>query len=241
MSFDLPSVGVAAAMFVAAFTQAVTGFGSALVGMPLLSQVVGVKTAAPLMAMASLALNSTLILLQRQAILWRAMWRMTLAAVLAIPLGILAVGALSERVVLIGLGVLLVSYGVYAWLTPHLPELKHPAWTYLTGIASGLLAGAYNVGGPPAVIYAASKRWNAAQFRSNLQVLFLIENVFVLAGHTVNGNLSGDVLNLLWFAVPALVIGIAAGVALDRFIPDALFRKLVLVLLIVLGLKLLFF
>ncbi len=230
---------VALAMFVAAFTQAVTGFGSALVAMPLLSQVVGVKIGAPLVAIVSLPMNVSLLLVQRQAFRWRAVWQLILAALAAIPFGILLVGALPERIVLFGLGALLVGYAVYAWVTPHLPELKHPVWIFVFGFASGLLAGGYNVGGPPAVIYGACKRWDANAFRSNLQALFLFENFFVLGGHLVSGTVTADVLNRLWYALPALGIGIALGIALDRFIPDALFKKLVLVLLIALGARLL--
>jgi uncharacterized membrane protein YfcA len=239
MNLDFQTLGVAVAIFVAAFTQAVTGFGSALVAMPLLAQFIGVKTGAPLMALISLAMNAGLLLFQRQSFRWRAVWQLILAAVIAIPLGILTVDVLSERVVLFSLGVLLVSYALYAWFAPHLPRLTHPAWQYLFGVASGILAGAYNVGGPPAVIYAGCKRWDADEFRSNLQALFLVENIFVLVGHTAQGNLTQEVLGLLWTAVPALVIGLAVGIVLDRYIPDALFRRLVLVLLVVLGIKLL--
>ncbi len=239
MNFDFQHIGVALAIFVAAFTQAVTGFGSALVAMPLLSQFVGVKTGAPLMAMLSLPMNIALLLIQRQALRWRAVGTLVLAAIVGIPIGIVVIAALNERVVLVGLGILLLGYAVYAWLTPHLPELKHPVWSYLFGFASGILAGGYNVGGPPAVIYGACKRWAPNEFRSNLQVLFLLENIFVLVGHAWQGNFTREVLNLLWFAVPALVIGIIAGVILDRFIPVALFRKIVLLLLFVLGVRLL--
>lgn len=239
MNLDFPSLGVALAMFIAAFTQAVTGFGSALVGMPLLSQFVGVKTGAPLMALLSLGLNMGLLLIQRQAFRWRDVRGLVIAAIVGIPIGIVAIAALSERVVLIGLGILLIGYALYAWITPRLPELKHPAWSFLFGFASGILAGGYNVGGPPAVMYGASQRWEPNEFRSNLQLLFLLENIFVLAGHLWQGNFTREVLNLLWFAVPALIVGIGAGVILDRFIPDALFRKIVLALLLGLGARLL--
>lgn len=239
MNFDFQSVGVALTMFIAAFTQAVTGFGSALVGMPLLSQFVGVRIGAPLMAIASLLMNVSLILMQRQTFQWNKISALLAAAIVGIPLGIVAVAALSERIVLIGLGVLLVGYALYAWITPRLPELKHPVWSFVFGFASGILAGAYNVGGPPAVIYASCRRWTPGEFRSNLQLLFLVENIVVVMGHAWKGNLGAEVLNLLWYAIPALVVGLGAGMLLDRFIPDALFRKIVLALLLVLGARLL--
>lgn len=235
---ELTQLGVAGAMFLAAFTQAISGFGSALVGMPLLSQLTGVKIGAPLMAFVSMALNVSMLLIQRQAFRWRDIGKLLVAAMIGIPIGLVGIGLLNERIVSVGLGVLLIGYGLYAWLTPRLPELKHPAWSYAFGFASGLLAGGYNVGGPPAVIFAECKRWEPDEFRSNLQALFLMENIIVLAGHVYRQDFTPEVVNLLWIAVPALVVGIVLGVVLDRFIPDALFRKIVLVLLLGLGVHL---
>lgn len=231
-------LSVAVAAFVAAFTQAVTGFGSALVGMPLLSPVVGVRVASPLMAVISITLNSSLLLIRRQAVRWHAMWQIILAAMVGIPFGITVVKLASEHVVLVVLGIVLIAYSLYAWFTPQLPTLTHPVYKYIFGFASGLLAGAYNVGGPPAVVYATGKRWEPAEFRSNLQALFVIENVVVVAGHAYSGNYTPEVLNLLWVAIPALVVGMVVGLALARYIPDALFRKIVLILLIALGIRL---
>ncbi len=232
--------GVALAAFFAAFTGAVTGFGSALVGMPLLAQILPVQVAAPLMAVISLCINSSMLVIQRQAFRWQAVWQLILAAIIGIPVGILLVSTLSEQVVLTILGVLLIAYAVYAWVTPRLPELKHPIWKYVFGFFSGVLGGAYNVGGPPAVVYASSKGWEASEFRSNLQALFLVENIVILAGHAWAGNYTTRVLGYLPYAIPALAAGIVLGVFLDRFIPDKLFRKMVLILLVVLGLALIF-
>jgi uncharacterized membrane protein YfcA len=231
-------LAVAAASFVAAFTQALTGFGSALVGMPLLSPVVGVRIASPLMAVISILLNLSLLVIRRQSVRWQAMWQLILAAVAGIPIGLVALSLASEQIVLVVLGIILIAYSLYAWFTPRLPELAHPAWKYIFGFVSGVLAGAYNVGGPPAVIYASAKGWEPNEFKSNLQALFVVENVVVVVGHGYTGSFTPEVLNLVLVAIPALILGIVAGLALARYIPDALFRKLVLILLIVLGVRL---
>lgn len=231
-------LGIGLAMFFAAFTQAVTGFGSALVGMPLLAQIVGVTIGAPLLALISMPMNLILLASQRRAFDWRAVWRVAAGVFLAIPLGILVIEALNERIVLTLLGVILVAYGLYALLTPRLPALAGNAWAYGFGFLSGLLAGAYNVGGPPLVIYAACREWQAEKFRSNLQGLFFLTNLVVVLGHVWNGTLNQTVLHYVPVALLALLGGIGAGLLLDRFIPEKIFYKLVLILLIVLGARL---
>lgn len=231
-------VGVGLALFLAALTQAVTGFGSALLAMPLLAQVIGVKLGASVLALVSLPLNLALLLAQRTALRLGAVWRLALAAVIGIPLGILSGRVINERGLAVGLGVLLIGYAVYALVTPRLPELRGAGWSYAFGWLSGILAGAYNIGGPPAIVYASSRRWEPPEFRSNLQALFFVENIVVLIGRAGNGEFTPDVLQWLWVALPALGLGILLGLLLDRFLPAAAFRKLVPLLLILLGARL---
>jgi uncharacterized membrane protein YfcA len=200
-----------------------------------------VRVGAPLLAVVSLPMNVALLFAQRHSFRPGEIWRLTLATVFAVPLGILAVRFLDERIVLAALGLVLIGYSAYALLGPRLPALAHPGWAYLFGFFSGILGGAYNTGGPPAVIYGACRNWAPGEFRSNLQALFLVTNVFVLAGHAATGNFTAEVSSQLWVAVPALIAGMGVGLGTARFIPRAGFRKLVLVMLIALGIKLVAF
>ncbi len=95
-------------VFLAVLTQSITGFGLALVSMGLLSQALGVKTTAPLIALVAIPLEFALLVWHRQALNWRAVWRLSVAALVvwaawqtalpAIALGLL-VGLDAERYV----------------------------------------------------------------------------------------------------------------------------------------------
>jgi uncharacterized membrane protein YfcA len=61
-----------------------------------------------------------------------------------------------------------------------------------------------------------------------------------LLGHYLAGNFQPDVLRWLPFAIPAILAGLLAGGLLDKRIPPQIFRQIVLVLLIVMGLVNLF-
>jgi hypothetical protein len=60
----------------------------------------------------------------------------------------------------------------------------------------------------------------------------------VVSTHFLSGNYSREVLGIFWRVLPALAIGFLAGQSLDRWINPEVFRKIVLVLLIVLGIRL---
>jgi len=226
-------------VFLAVLTQSITGFGLALVSMGLLSQALGVKTAAPLIALVAIPLEFALLVRHRQALNWRAVWRLSVAALLGIPLGILALSHINERVVLTVLGLVTVGYAVYALRGLRLPELA-PGWAFGFGFLAGLLGGAYNTAGPPAVLYGNSQRWEPAEFKGNLQGFFLLNDVTVIAGHAWSQHLTPVVWAAWRTALPAITLGLLVGLVVERYVNPAVFRRIVLWLLIVTGLRLVF-
>jgi hypothetical protein len=229
---------VATVMLVAAFTQTLTGFGSALVAMSILPPLLGIQVASPLVALMAMTLETILLVRFRSAINFKAVWRMSLASIIGIPIGLALARSISEDLVLSVLGVVLVGYSLYALIAPHLPELKRPAWAFVFGFVGGILSGAYNVAGPAAVIYGNCRCWGPDEFRSNLQAFFLVNDAFVLINHGLAGNLQPIVWSYYLVALPAIGLGIFFGLRLDRRINPEVFRRLVQVLLIVMGLRL---
>src|SRR5512136_2462230 len=225
-------------VFLAVLTQTVTGFGLALVSMALLSQWLGIQVAAPLVAMVAAVLEITLLIRHRDALNWRAVWRLSLASVVGIPLGILAVKIVNEQVVLTILGVVIAAYAVYALISPRLPSLAWPGWAYGAGFIAGLLSGAYNTGGPPVVMYGDSQRWSPAEFKTNLQGFFLLNDALVIGGHALSGHLTPAVWGHWVSALPSVALGLLVGLSVERYINPLVFRKIVLLLLIVVGIRL---
>jgi uncharacterized protein len=227
-------------MLGAGIVQGLTGFGSALFGMPLLAGVLGARVAAPLFALSILFGEIVGIVRFRKALTIGALWRLTLAAICAIPIGVYGVAALDEAVVLRVLGVVVFGYALYRLLTPKMPRLSHPNWAYPFGFAAGLLSGAYNTGGPGYVIYGTTQGWQPDTFRANLQGVFLVGSLVALASHALHGNLNGNVLYFWLYATPSLIVGLFVGYFLSRSFSPQFFAKLVQLMLLVIGLSLIF-
>ncbi|MBN1123072.1 MAG: sulfite exporter TauE/SafE family protein [Anaerolineae bacterium] len=227
-------------MIFASFTQSVAGFGLALVAMPLLVNLIGLEVAAPFIAVISLFIQIPVLIRYRKDLDLRSTGRLTAAMMLAIPIGVIGLKRLDENIMLGILGIVVTGYAIYALVTPRLPELKSPNWAYPFGFVGGLLSGAYSTGGPPLVIYGNFSRWEPGEFKANLQATFTLTAFVQIASHGLFGNLTPVMWRSLLFALPGVAIGVVLGLSLDRHIDPALFRKIVLVLLIVLGLSLLF-
>jgi uncharacterized membrane protein YfcA len=167
-------------------------------------------------------------------------WRLVAASLIGIPLGVWALSRLDEDVVLAVLGVLITVYAIYALLNMRLPELKHSGWAYLSGFIAGVLGGAYTTSGPPVIVYGDCRRWERAEFKSNLQGFFFVSSIFIVIAHAFDQNLTPLVWRYYLLSIPAMIIGIIAGVSLDKVIDPLLYRKIVLILLVFLGFRLLF-
>jgi uncharacterized membrane protein YfcA len=222
----------------ACFVQAVAGFGLPMIATPVLVALFGIRATVPLMAIIILELQLFMILRYRMALNIQTVWRISAAAILGIPIGVLFLSRIPETITITLLGLILIFYVLYSLSSLPVPALKNPNWTYFFGFLSGVGGGAYNIAAPPMIIYADTQRWEPKLFKGNLQGCFLIITVVAILTHSLSGNVTGDVLQKSLIAIPFVLAGALAGFYLDRFINPAVFRKIVLGLLLILGINL---
>lgn len=206
-----------------------------MIAMPVLAAVFGIRTAVPLVAIVILELQVLMIIRYRLALNINTVWRISAAAVLGIPIGVLFVSRIPERITVTLLGLILIFYAIYAFFNFPVPALKNKNWGYLFGFIGGIGGGAYNMAAPPMIIYADTQHWEPQLFKGNLQGYFLVIGIVAILTHTLNGNVTAQVGRSSLIAIPFVLVGAGLGFFLDRFINAAVFRKIVLGLLLVLG------
>jgi uncharacterized membrane protein YfcA len=229
---------VATIVFFAAFVQTLSGFGFALIVMSLMTIVMGLRMAAPLVALAGLTVYTINLIRYRRAVNIREALRLAAAAALGIPIGLWVLSNVDESAIKSLLGLILVAYALYKLVHPVTPRLRSQWWAYPAGFAAGCLGGAYNTPGPPVIVYGSLRQWPKDEFRAILQTLFLFNAVLVVASHVIAHHLTTGVLTLYSYAAPALLLGILAGSRVDRRVNKDRFRAMVTVLILVLGLSL---
>ncbi|MCB0084260.1 MAG: sulfite exporter TauE/SafE family protein, partial [Caldilineaceae bacterium] len=183
-----------AILFLAAFTKATLGFGESLLTIPMLTLVLGVQTAVPLVSL--IAGTITLLMLVRgwQELRMAVVWRLILAALVGVPIGVWALTFLPGRWVTSTLGVMLIGVGLYYLHRPTIQLFQGQQWAYLFGFVAGILGGAYSMASPPVLIYGAAQRWPPEQFRVTLQGFFLPLSTTILISHALAGLWSKQVL-----------------------------------------------
>lgn len=224
--------------FGAAFVQGVSGFGFALVAMPILSGLTSIQTAAPLVALTTLTNNLILCIYYRQSFDRTVVTNLLLGSVLGIPIGFLALDYIPTALMLIVLGVIIVTYSLYSLVSPVVPVLKSKLWAYGAGFLSGILLGSFNLPGPPIILYGSSQRWSQEKFKGNLTSFFWVSVAIVVVGHGFQNRISEEIIRQFLMAIPGFILGLFLGVVLAKKFDPNIFRKVITILLSIIGVRL---
>jgi uncharacterized membrane protein YfcA len=229
-------------VFLAALTNSTFGFGFNLVSMSLLTLYFDLAFIAPLIPLLLLSTNLVIVYRARKEIRYRSITMLMLGATLAIPIG-LWIGQLSsqdptyECIVKVIVGLLLIGLAIFNLLAPTMPHIKTDKAAPIFGFFSGLFGGAYNMTGPPIVIYGLVKHWDPQAFRATLQGYFTYVTTLLILGHLYAGNMNNPKLGYFYLgALPAVLIAAPIGKYINGKFkdPDA-FRKYVYYIMLVLG------
>ncbi|MEO1636529.1 MAG: sulfite exporter TauE/SafE family protein [Cyanobacteria bacterium J06631_9] len=227
----------------ASAVQSLAGFGFALVAIALLPFFLDLQTAIPLVLMMCLLSSIGLWIYYWESFNWRAITPLVISALVSIPIGLVGLHYVPEDIARRVLGsfiVLYVAYDVLQLVTPvfDMPSLQSPRWAYFFGAVSGFLTGAFTAGGPPLVMYANSKQWSPEEFKGNLPGVYVVALAFALSGHFFEGHITPELLEIALWSTPLFVLGMGLGIVLSKKIDAVSFKRIVLSLLGVIGLKL---
>jgi uncharacterized membrane protein YfcA len=223
-------------LFISTFVRSSLGFGDALVAMPLMTLVVGLKTATPTVALVATTIAITILAKNWKIADRKATFRLVLSSFIGIPVGLVLLKGINEDFMKALLGSILVLYGLYNLVRPHFKELRESlGLAFLFGFLAGLLGGAYNTNGPPIVIYGTLRRWPPDHFRATLQSYLLPTGFLILLGHGLSGLWTSQVLKFYIFSLPAIFLAIYAGGRAHRSMSQKKFERTVNFALVCMG------
>ncbi len=223
----------------AATLRATVGFGDALFAIPILAAMLGLSTATPLGALASLLMNAGVLIAEWRNLNLRAVMLPLIASFCAAPFGVRLLETIPENWAKLGLGSVIVVYALWQILKPN-SSLEPSRGVILLRIVCGFLAGllgtAYNTAGPPMVVLGTLERWSPATFRANLTAFFSGLSVAVLATHALSGLWTPRVIGLFVVSSPLIVLGTWLGTCIARRIKPERFSTIVYFVLLAIGL-----
>lgn len=222
------------------FLQGLTGFGlgMTIVGLVSAFAVAPVSFTADLVNFVALPHGMMVLWPRRQEVDWRLVATFLLGIGPGLALGLYLLRQLEGRGILeIVLGAAVCSAAlVFAFRpTPRSTRTPLPA-SVTVGLLSGTLGGLFSVAGPPVVFYLYLQKMEVTRIRSTLVATFVTVGTLRAAALGATGYLTGPVLGTAALMAPLAILSAALAAPLTEKIPAAALRRVVFVLLVVLGL-----
>ncbi|MEW6427783.1 MAG: sulfite exporter TauE/SafE family protein [Thermodesulfobacteriota bacterium] len=221
-------------IFLGAFTQGVTGFGNALVVVPLLSFLLPLQVVVPLTILNGLVITSFLSYRMRGQVVSRRIAPLMLGCLPGVGAGTLLLHRLPTAGLRTMLGLVLIAYVLWHYHGKPRRTVGE-GWAYLAGFATGLIGACLSAGGPPTIIYTTLTGWDKDEIKATLSGFFLFTGITIGLTHWLTGAATAEVHQLFLYSLPVVLGGVAAGAGLYDRINGELYRRLLLCGLLIMG------
>ena len=220
------AIAICAVALVAGTARGFSGFGAALIFMPLASSLAAPRLVAALLliidfvAMAPLIPNA-----------WRQADRkatavMVAGALVGVPIGtyfLTRLDPVTTRWIISGFVFALLLLLLSGW---RYRGKDHAAVTVGVGGMSGFCSGLAQTGGPPIVAYWLGRPLPSSIARANIMLFFAASDIFSMVSYAVTGLITVESIGFALIVGPVYAIGIALGAALFGRASETMFRAI---------------
>ncbi len=214
----------------AMLVRSLTGFGSALISIPLLSLLFGAKYAIPFIMIYECIIDIMILAKDKGGLKRDTIrdWPMLAAALVGIPIGTEVLILSDDRLLKILIGSILIIFSILMLANLGLKLKRSTFSSATTGLVGGLLCGSVGMPGPPMALLLSSQGLEKEEFR-RMMVIFLTAIDFLTFGYYILvGLVDAEMLIFsLWF-IPAMLLGFLAGSLAFGRVSEERFRRLTL-------------
>ena len=219
--------------FIAALARGFSGFGAALIFLPLAATVVEPKIASPLLLITDAVLALGFIPNAFRTADKREVSIMGVGAAVGIPVGtvlLVRMDPIHIRWAVVVLATAMLALLISGWRYRGKPT---PPLTFGVGAFAGVCSGAAQVGGPAVIAYWLGSTTPAAIIRANIILYFAISTAIAIVAYFFGGVLTLVVLKLCLVVGPAYALGLFIGARLFGIADESVFRRICYALIVV--------
>jgi len=218
----------------------ISGFGSALVSIPLLAHFLPLQTVVPLVVTVDFLATVSNGVRFRGHIEVTELKLLIPAVIAGILSGVMLLAALPKHAALLLLGGFVTGYGIYRLLSRPSSKPISRWWGIPTGLVGGLIGGLFGVGGPIYATYMSARIHDPAKMRATLSAVFSFSTGLRLTVYLISGlMLQFEVWWAFLLLIPAMPVGLAIGHRLHTKLTREQIGRFISVLLVTSGLSLL--
>ena len=228
---------LAAAAFAGSVIFGITGFGTALVTVPIATHFVPLQFALALFVLLDLA-NSSRIGFENPRNAVKSEWQRLIPTILAgTAVGATLLVSLPRGAATFALGLFVLLFALYSLLKrPDPGRVVSSGWAWLAGFAGGITSAVFGAGGPPYAMYLSQRGLTKEQYRATLGLATLTSiSIRTVAFFIMGFLLDPKVWLYALFVVPAGLAGIWAASHLFRRISREMLMRVVALMLLASG------
>jgi len=221
---------LAVAAGLAGLVRGFSGFGAAMVFVPLASALYGPPSAVVLLFVMDLVVSAPMLPPAFRRCRWAEVAPLAVGATLTVPLGVRILTWADPLVLRYATStaiLAIVAVMAAGWRYRRRPSI--PA-TLAVGGVSGLAGGAASLYGPPVILFWLGGQSGAATVRANVFAFFGVVAVAAAVTFWLNAMFTRDRLLLTLLPLPAYAVAMWAGARSFRRVPEGLFRGISLAL-----------
>jgi uncharacterized membrane protein YfcA len=214
-----------AVSLIAGLVRGFSGFGSALIYVPLVAAIYEPRIAALTLLIVDFVASAPFTAPLTRHCNWREVAPVSIAAICTMPLGVAALEYLDPTIlrwfiaILVATLLLVLASGWRYRSRPTLPA------SIGVGLIAGVGSGAAQIAGPAAIVYWLGGPNNAHVIRANLMVFFAILAMVSAIAYFARGLFTADVLMLSLLLGPVFIAAMALGAYLFRGASDEAYRR----------------
>ncbi|MFA8342577.1 MAG: sulfite exporter TauE/SafE family protein [Rhodothermaceae bacterium] len=215
-------------IFVGSLTQGMTGFGFALVSIPLLSMIIDIKLAIPLAVLCGMVINLGLLAKMKKEIKIGEVKNLIIGNLIGTPIGAYFLTSFESGLLKQLLGFCILLFLVFTIFKIIKPVGLNRKWGYLFGFFAGILGGAFNTNGPPILIYMFLQGWDKTEQKAAITGFFTIASVVTIISYVSLDIFTVQIFEYFMYGFPLLIAGIFLGHNLFGKVSTKLYNRLIL-------------
>jgi len=168
-------------------------------------------------------------------------WTMIATGLVFLFIGAELIVAMGTDVLFGVLGTCVAGFSAFSLTRPNMPPLRPETEKWagpLAGAAGGFLGGISTIWGPPMTVFFVMLKLPKDEFVRSVGMAWFAFSLPLAIAYWNNGIFSGDVIYLSLYACIPGMIGIRIGEVIRERIDQDTFRKVMLVMLLLIGLNL---
>ncbi len=191
----------------ASLVKSTTGFGFAMVSMPLLLLLWDPSHVVPILLPLMITIDALIVAQNRRQLEFRRVAPMAAAGAVGIPMGTYALLSVPTQALKLGVAGLILVSAVLLLREVTITLSRERLASGIAGFLSGLLITSTALSGPPVALFMINQQWAKHTFRNSLGLFFLSQDIFAIISLTATGALHTGTLRVSAMLWPSVLLG----------------------------------